>query len=668
MRRALLSTLTALALVPSAAIIAQTPPAAISVAQAPYPMRTLQPAEMTEDARLYRSALETIHPGLYRYTSKREMDAAFASLERAIRQPMSELDFSRRLSAVLAKIRCNHTKAENTAAFEKWRRDNPSHLPFRFQLIEGRMYVLASDPAQPLLARGTEILAINGRPVAALVKTLAPYVPIDGFTEWSRLTGLASDSDLMGSDFDHFYPYVYGIPAQWQMTVRGSGETVRRDMRMTPITFRQFTALPTDGAKYRSSFKADTKLQKLDDSTMLLTIPTFVNYRDPADPQKFYDAIFTQIKNEKATRLIIDLRSNSGGSGDVNVALMAYLLDRPFRWNHALRAKTIRFGDFPKYIDTWGNRQEIFEAPLEAFVKQPDGWYDRKPSENDPDLDVQQPSPLAFKGRVTLLTSPWNGSGSTMLIAKLKDEGRVRTIGARSGGSPDGPTAGRIFLMTLPNSKIPVRIPNLFNQMNTSLFETGKGLTPDIQVAPTVADMIAGRDPALEAARNDTTPVQNLQLGKLAQTLPGTWTGTLTYRDYSNDEMVTLPTTLSIAPAADNVRLNFSYTYDDGKNKDGSPKIVRSRQALEIDPAARAFRLISENAPASTYRAPALPKFVARGGGTLLMTSLATENDVGVEVRETVSLSARQLVIQRETRRPGEAFRIRHVYRLAKSA
>ncbi len=632
---------------------------AITAAQ--YAQRMLSPAALKADTVLVRSALETIHPGIYRYTSKREMDAAFAGLERASRSSMSEFEFARRLSLILAKIRCNHTKAENTAGFEKWRQENASHLPFRFRLIGERMYVVSSDPAQAALPRGTQILRINGRPVAELIKTLGAYAPIDGFTQWSRATNLASDSDLMGSDFDHFYPYVYGVSSVWNIDIRTlAGST--SSLKLAPITFKQFLSLDNDGQKYRASFKVDTKLTALDATTMLLAIPTFVNYRDPAQAKPFYDDIFTRIKAAQPEHLIIDLRGNGGGSGDVTQVLLAYLVDRPTLWNHALRAKVIRFGDFPKYIETWGNRKEIFEPALDKYMQQPDGWFDQKPSASPLELTAQQPSALAFSGRVTILTSSINGSGSTMLIAKLKDEGRVRTVGSRSGGSPDGPTSGQIFLMTLPNSKIRVRIPNLFNQMSTSLFDTGKGLSPDIEIAQTPDDFIARRDVVMEAARADKSPAQNLSLGKLAVSWVGTWQGTLTYRDYSNNNMVTLPTKINIAPA--NQTLTFSYTYEDGKNPDGTEKIVRSHSTVELEPATKAFRVISAGSAANTYRADGLARFLAEGRGQLKMIGKGIENNVAVEVRQTLALAGDDFSLTRETRRAGEDYRVRHVYQM----
>ena len=88
-----------------------------------------------------------------------------------------------------------------------------------------------------------------------------------------------------------------------------------------------------------------------------------------------------------------------------------------------------------------------------------------------------------------------------MLIAKLKDEKRITVIGEATGGSAEGPTAGRLFFLKLPHSGIVVRVPNYWNLMSIASFSQGKGVAPDVEVVPTLEDFLTGRDRALDAAK-----------------------------------------------------------------------------------------------------------------------------------------------------------------------
>lgn len=183
------------------------------------------------------------------------------------------------------------------------------------------------------------------------------------------------------------------------------------------------------------------------------------------------------------------------------MALASFLLKKPFIWNKPIQQKAIRFGAWTKDVETWGDRTEIFEPPVGNFRRLASGFYERITNKTTPDKRQNALAADRFSGRVTLLSSPVNASGMTMLIAKLKDEKRVSVIGEATGGSAEGPTAGRIFFLKLPNSGFVVRVPNFWNLMSISAFTQGKGVAPDIEVKSTLEDFLADRDGAMEIAK-----------------------------------------------------------------------------------------------------------------------------------------------------------------------
>lgn len=99
-----------------------------------------------------------------------------------------------------------------------------------------------------------------------------------------------------------------------------------------------------------------------------------------------------------------------------------------------------------------------------------------------------------------MLIGEGNESGLTILLAELRDEREALFIGQPTGGSAEGPTAGVIAFLTLPESQIVVRVPLRWNTTSFTRFEPGKGIAPDILVPETVADVHAGRDRTLERA------------------------------------------------------------------------------------------------------------------------------------------------------------------------
>ncbi|HWW60328.1 MAG TPA: hypothetical protein VN181_03080, partial [Thermoanaerobaculia bacterium] len=69
----------------------------------------LTPAELKEDLHILRQTFEDAHAGLYRYTPKAELDAAFDAVEAQLDRPMQELEFYRLLAPLIDRIHDGHT-------------------------------------------------------------------------------------------------------------------------------------------------------------------------------------------------------------------------------------------------------------------------------------------------------------------------------------------------------------------------------------------------------------------------------------------------------------------------------------------------------------------------------------------------------------------------------
>lgn len=617
---------------------------------------TLTAEAAQSDVALMRRALETVHPGLYRYQSKATIDEAFARLEKAASAPIEVLALHREVALMLATIHCDHTKAELPEAIDAFRKDHPTHLPLRFQLIEGRMIVTANDGQPGAPPVGSEVLAINGMAVPALMLKLAPTVAFDGDTDQAISVKLADDSDLTGDNFNEYYPSFFGFPEDWALDWKAIGERETRQVTLAPISFSQWTELEAPSGPYRNEFYKSITW-RIAGKVARLKIDTFVNYRNPVQPTAFLSGFFRALKAEGVEHLILDLRNNGGGSEDVSVALARFLFDKPFIWSKPVRYKAIRYGDLPQFIESWGDRDALFNPPEAAFVKTPDGWYDRIPEtgadERDDSISTILHQPATedrFAGRLTILTGPANGSGATRTIAQMKENRGAVLVGEDTSGSAEGPTAGQIFLVTLPQSGIKVRVPNAWNRTNIERFLPRLGVAADRLVVPTLADFQTGRDAALEIAR--TMPDRPADPARvLAAALDGTWTGTLDYRDYGSGARVVLPATLE---ARD---LTLDWTFDDGPGK-----TVRSRESWTVG--AGGLDLSVESDGTATRDRIAAFDTDDKGGLTLVLDGEADENGRKVLSRTILTRFGDTLRITQMTRAAGEPFLMRHSYEM----
>lgn len=61
--------------------------------------------QLKEDFSIFRGSLEAIHPGLYRYSTTREMDTYFDLGYESLNHPMTEIEFIKKLAWIISKYR-----------------------------------------------------------------------------------------------------------------------------------------------------------------------------------------------------------------------------------------------------------------------------------------------------------------------------------------------------------------------------------------------------------------------------------------------------------------------------------------------------------------------------------------------------------------------------------
>lgn len=449
--------------------------------------------QVREDLAITRQALEQIHPGYTRYTSQATLDALWQDASAKALSNPTRGNVYLQISRVLAAIRCDHTKAELPADFEKARADEPLYLPFRYAIFDNRLFV--ADPGETDLIAGAEILAIDGTPASEVIAKVFELFPVDGDTDYIKGESVVAQGEFMGPAFDHFYAFLFDTRPEVTLKIAGMD-----DVTVNRWTYTEFEE-QTGTRRFASNFDSSVTFKLLDDRAAYLSVDTFVNYRRPVNPDTIYGPVFERMAKSGRDTLILDLRRNGGGSNDAQMGLVQWLMPSAFRQADAMLVKSDRIDPAIKpYLSTW---EKAALNPDPAWFKQrDDGMFEivnpfaGKPAESIP------AKPGAFKGKVIVLTSTDNASGVTHLLSVLRTQ-RPDTvfIGEKTGGASTGATAGILFYLNLPGSGAKVRVP----LQRTVITQADKldprgGITPDILAEDTLLSTLAGTDPAMEAA------------------------------------------------------------------------------------------------------------------------------------------------------------------------
>lgn len=458
--------------------------------------------QLQEDFAVLKRAYTELHPGLYRYNTKPQMDASFDALQAELSHDLTLREAYLAFSTFLAKVKCGHSYANffnqpEAIAAELFR--NQDRVPFYFRWIDRRMIVTRSFSPEKRVQPGTEVLAINGTPVATILDRLMTIARADGSNDAKRVNSLEVTGTGKYETFDVYFPLLFkpaGPRMELQIREPLSGKTetltveaLTYEQRLAPIQAEEKERQGGDAPLWQLSFP--------DPHTAYLRMPTWALYNSKWDWKGFLDQGFEQMAQKKTATLILDLRGNEGGLsvGDVILSKLASQDLPPDPLKRLVRYRKAP-DDLAPYLDTW---DPSFKDWGEAAVDLKDGFYTLKKYDNGERGSVIKASGSPFKGRTYVLVDASNSS-ATFEFAQAVQQNRLGTlVGQPTGGNQRGINGGAFFFLRLPNSKIEIDLPLI------GLYAMGErpdaGLQPDVHVPPSVKDIAKGVDTELEAVK-----------------------------------------------------------------------------------------------------------------------------------------------------------------------
>jgi hypothetical protein len=452
--------------------------------------------DLTKDVAILRQAYETMHPGLARYNTKAEMDARFDALAKTFPKTKTQSQAFWALTALTAPVKCGHTypsffnQSKGAAQTLFGGRDK---LPLHFKWRGGRMIALKDLTPGGTIARGTEILTVNGVAARTILETLTPFVRADGSNDAKRRYLLEAKGLESVEAFDVYYPLAFALTKpEFALTLRApDGKESAATLPAIDLAARQAARVSKPQAA--KDAPKDWSLTYADD-VAVLKMDDWVTYNTKWDWRGFLDNAFLELAAKRPKGLIVDLRGNEGGE-DCGHEIVARLIGKDL----ALEAyeRRVKFRKAPEnlwpYLDTW---DDSFRTLGEGAEDIGGGWYRLKATAEGG--QIVKPKGPRFLGKVAVLTDAGNSSATFQFASLMKRERLGTLIGETTGGNQRGINGGAYFFVRLPASGLEVDLP-LIGYFPTDA-RPDAGVDPDIAVAETAEDIAAGRDPVMEAA------------------------------------------------------------------------------------------------------------------------------------------------------------------------
>lgn len=381
-----------------------------------------------------------------------------------LQEGMNELAFFKLVSRLLEHTQQRHVRL----GFSKrdpmygdalgWNQKQSKMFPFQLKFIQGKAYIWENYSDDISILRGTEIVSINGEALSNIVDKLLPYIISDGQIQGSKYYDLSQKFML------YYFWYIDTSPEFDLMLIPPDNNRIHQK-QLTAILYREIIRrkshrYPTwheeESPESVYTFHIDPHAQS---ATLRLKTFKISHFRKHhIDFRYLFHEIFTNIKHQNISQLILDVRDNPGGNFDCLFELLSYLLP-----SHNGAIKTS--------ISTTGI---------------PDAY--KFPSTK----------PELFTGQLYVLINSGTFSAASELATFTKAYANAILIGEESAGLYDGYAAGYVYRFKLPNTGIRVWLPRINYEFDVpEQVEEDRGVLPDYEVIPTINDLIEGRDPQL---------------------------------------------------------------------------------------------------------------------------------------------------------------------------
>lgn len=360
-------------------------------------------------------------------------DVLHEYLPKVIKDQSNE-DYIHLLQECVGRLKDGHTQIDLAGSGNRL-----ACPPVKICSIEGNAIITevgeTSEIKRSGIKRGDEITHVDGQPVRKLLeKQIYPYIPA---------------STVQGRDLKAYPKILQGPPeSKIDLTLKKPDGVIYR------ITLTRkangWDLLP------KVPIKENVEFRDLGNGLIYIAINGF----DSDDIVPAFEKKLGSIKNVKG--LIIDVRKNGGGNSRFGNAIISHLIEKPIpttRW------KT------PQYraaFQAWGRNEP---------------WYDGG-------HEMIKPSDTTYRGPLVVLIGPETFSAGEDFVVPLHAAHRAVIVGQRSGGS-----TGQPLQFSFLDGKISGRVCTKRDQYPDGREFVGVGIIPDVEIHPTVQDIIASRDP-----------------------------------------------------------------------------------------------------------------------------------------------------------------------------
>ncbi len=508
----------------------------------------IAPSKLKKDVTNVQKQLVKMHPDLYWYISKEDLNKKFDSLSKTLNEPFTPNEFFFKISPIVASVHQGHmgvsmvTLTSPDSLKKKYKGSVNPLENFEYEYLNNKLFIKKNkSKTDTILQVGTEIVDINGiKPLDVLKKYRSTFTS-DGYNE----SGIPK---FFARRLNSFYVNELGFVDSIKINAVCADttfyHTVKRTFKESKKSKKDLALKEKDTLKNTKIVQKDTlpklskKEQKIKNKAIAqqnkkaykkqrlfgynyksktfskeIIFPvasdstiSILKIRDFSDGKiKVYDCIFSTIKKHNVQNLIIDLRGNPGGRLNEIHKLAQYLNDTTFVFT-----QTATITKRTTYFNLLKGKSPVttfFSIPFVTIYSTIRGL---KASRNDlgelkvpiKSSRITKPKSLNYKNNLYVITDGMTFSAAAIISSHLKGRNRALFVGDETGGTFNGTVAGVMPIVKLPHSKLKLRVGLMTIKPEQQTQKEGYGVLPDVYIKPTEEDFLSEKDVELEYILN----------------------------------------------------------------------------------------------------------------------------------------------------------------------